>query len=270
MAIIRKVRNERSVSLFTQVGNVELPPSVVVDMYEKLTDDKLLDIQLELQILKDNGAITVIEEDEESELKAGGIATQTGDLTINGTIIGVKDNGTAFRVKGLQHTSEGSAQVQSYTGIFNNDGYDGIGTLKTRVIMGANVEMDYSLQSPHALILAAVDGTQTDGVIRAFSQNGIEFHARADAEVLSPKRLIIDRTVTGSTGAANTSDINLKANSGSIYINSGVTDGAVVLPKLTAAQRDALTGVAGMTVYNTDTNKLNFYNGSAWEAVTSA
>lgn len=38
----------------------------------------------------------------------------------------------------------------------------------------------------------------------------------------------------------------------------------------TEAERDALTLVdAGTCIYNTTTNKLNFYNGSAWEVVTS-
>jgi hypothetical protein len=42
-------------------------------------------------------------------------------------------------------------------------------------------------------------------------------------------------------------------------------------PRMTTAQRDAITSVpAGLMIYNTTTNKLNFYNGSAWEAVTSA
>jgi len=42
-------------------------------------------------------------------------------------------------------------------------------------------------------------------------------------------------------------------------------------PRMTTVERDAITSVpAGLTVYNTTTNKLNFYNGSAWEAVTSA
>ena len=42
-------------------------------------------------------------------------------------------------------------------------------------------------------------------------------------------------------------------------------------PRMTTGQRDAITSVpAGLTIYNTTTNKLNFYNGSAWEAVTSA
>lgn len=40
--------------------------------------------------------------------------------------------------------------------------------------------------------------------------------------------------------------------------------------RMTTAQRDALTPTAGAAIYNSTTNKLNFYNGTAWEAVTSA
>tara|TARA_B100000085_G_C18185781_1_gene367532 strand:+ start:329 stop:496 length:168 start_codon:yes stop_codon:yes gene_type:complete len=39
------------------------------------------------------------------------------------------------------------------------------------------------------------------------------------------------------------------------------------LYKFTNAERDALTPVAGMIIYNTDTNKLNFFNGTNWRVV---
>ena len=42
-------------------------------------------------------------------------------------------------------------------------------------------------------------------------------------------------------------------------------------PRMTTTQRDAISSPAtGLMIYNTSTNKLNFYNGTAWEAVTSA
>ncbi len=44
----------------------------------------------------------------------------------------------------------------------------------------------------------------------------------------------------------------------------------MIPPRYTTTARDALSPVAGDMVYNTTTNKLNFYNGSAWEVVTSA
>jgi hypothetical protein len=46
------------------------------------------------------------------------------------------------------------------------------------------------------------------------------------------------------------------------------TSKAFIPPKMTTAQRDAIgSPVSGMVVYNTSTNVLNFYNGSAWGAV---
>lgn len=43
-----------------------------------------------------------------------------------------------------------------------------------------------------------------------------------------------------------------------------------IIPHKTAAEIAAMTNKKGLLVYNTDTNKLNFNTGSAWEAVTSA
>lgn len=42
-------------------------------------------------------------------------------------------------------------------------------------------------------------------------------------------------------------------------------------PSMTTTERNAIsTPIAGLMIYNNTTNKLNFYNGSAWEAVTSS
>ena len=45
----------------------------------------------------------------------------------------------------------------------------------------------------------------------------------------------------------------------------------MVLPKVTTTERNNLVGLSsGGLIYNTTTKKLNFYNGSSWEAVTSS
>lgn len=207
----------------------------------------------------DNGAVTGI------KIASGAISSvklASGDLQVPGAIIGYKDNATSARVKGPQAPSEGGADVQSYSGIFYNDAYAGTGTLKTRVIHGANLEMDLEVQSPHQLRIVAVDDSQTDGEVYQASKTGIVFNARADAETASPKQLIIDRVDTGTTGTANTSDVNVKASSGSVHINNGITTGALVVPILTAAQITALTPVNGMVVYNSDTSVHQGYNGT--------
>ena len=57
---------------------------------------------------------------------------------------------------------------------------------------------------------------------------------------------------------------------GVVTYGAAATTGAMRVQSMTTAQRDALTGVAGMLIYNSTTNKLNFYAAAAWEAVTSA
>ena len=42
------------------------------------------------------------------------------------------------------------------------------------------------------------------------------------------------------------------------------TTGAVILPRMTTTQRNALTAAAGMMVYNTTDSKFQGYDGSAW------
>lgn len=75
----------------------------------------------------------------------------------------------------------------------------------------------------------------------------------------------IDDTTIGASSAANGTFSVLEA------ITLNVTGIRFVLPKLTTVERDAIgVPIAGWLIYNTTTNKLNFYNGTAWEVVTSA
>jgi hypothetical protein len=42
------------------------------------------------------------------------------------------------------------------------------------------------------------------------------------------------------------------------------TTGALIVPRMTTTQRDALTAVNGMIIYNTTTNQFNFFENGAW------
>ena len=57
---------------------------------------------------------------------------------------------------------------------------------------------------------------------------------------------------------------------GVVSYSSSTTIGAMRVPVMTATQRDALTAVTGMLIYNSTSGKLNFYAAAGWEAVTSA
>lgn len=73
-------------------------------------------------------------------------------------------------------------------------------------------------------------------------------------------------TSTGNVGIGTTSP-----DADAILDVSSTTRGFLP-PRMTTAQRDAIAAPvpSGLMVYNTTTNKLNFYNGTAWEAVTSS
>ena len=59
-------------------------------------------------------------------------------------------------------------------------------------------------------------------------------------------------------------------NASSVLDLSSTTKG-LLPPRMTEAQRDAIASpAAGLAVYNTDSNQLNIYNGSAWGAVAGS
>ena len=60
---------------------------------------------------------------------------------------------------------------------------------------------------------------------------------------------------------------NIETRSG----NNVAMDNALALKSYTTTERDALSSPqAGWTIYNSSTNKINQYNGSAWEEVGGA
>lgn len=70
-----------------------------------------------------------------------------------------------------------------------------------------------------------------------------------------------------TTGAA----VNTVSPSASAAFQVDSTTKGFLPPRVTTTQRDAISSPAeGLMVYNSSTHKLNFWNGSAWEAVTSA
>jgi len=75
----------------------------------------------------------------------------------------------------------------------------------------------------------------------------------------------------GAVGVGTTAvRCNIDFNSAG-YDGGPTTSSYMILPRVNNTQRNALTGMlSGAIVYNTQTNKLNVYNGSAWRAVTDA
>jgi hypothetical protein len=69
--------------------------------------------------------------------------------------------------------------------------------------------------------------------------------------------------VLGGTGA-NAVKVGIGTTSPQGALDVTSTTGAFIVPRMTTAQRDALTAVNGMIIYNTTTNQFNFYENGAW------
>jgi hypothetical protein len=66
------------------------------------------------------------------------------------------------------------------------------------------------------------------------------------------------------------SALNIHPDTQSISSANVYCDTKLFPPRMTTTNRDLLTPASGLLVFNSSTNKLNFYNGSSWEVVTSA
>jgi uncharacterized protein (TIGR02145 family) len=78
-------------------------------------------------------------------------------------------------------------------------------------------------------------------------------------------------TPTGTPGAAGTQDasgftINTTGApvDPSAILDVSSTDRGVLIPRLTEVQRDAILPAVGLTLYNLNSNAIEFYNGSGW------
>lgn len=76
-----------------------------------------------------------------------------------------------------------------------------------------------------------------------------------------------------ATGGSNDS-ISKMTISGGVTVSAALevqsTEGALLIPRMTSTQRDALTASDGMEIYNTTTSEWNYYNSGAWNTSTSS
>jgi len=220
------------------------------------------------------------------------------DYTVDiGDDLIINTNGSErIRVSGGGNVGIGSSSV-STTRVRIDGSLTGSTTTFLYVDPTVAPDMTSSVRAFMSFIETAANGgtPYTAGSIIHFQADQGTFHA--DSTVPNQYGFYIDATFIGATNnygvrldiPAGTNRWNLycggTANSyfaGAVGIGATVPNAAAALqinsttqgflpPRMTTAQRDAIaTPPAGLMVYNTTTNKLNFYNGTAWEAVTSA
>jgi hypothetical protein len=159
---------------------------------------------------------------------------------------------------------DGSGNVRMT--IYDNGftGFGGLPTTGQRVTIypgdsnGSQLQIANTRTGGHSWIFGAGDNGSSPSIV----PSGGFFFYDINGTGGAATRLVIDGS--GNVGIGTTAP-NAKA-----LVEISSTTKGFLPPRMTTAQRDAITSVpAGLMVYNTTTNKLNVYNGTTWETVTS-
>lgn len=173
---------------------------------------------------------------------SGNSASSTGNITIGGGTTFTQTSGTRNYFNFIDSFSPASGTAIHNRMVFG-------GTLNQTggangITRGIYLNQTVTAVADFRAIEIAAGGTNTKGIYQT------------DATTVNN---FVGGTMFGSTSAPSAV--------AAIEISS--TTKGLLLPRMTTTQRDAITAVAGLLIYNTTTAKLNIYT-TAWEAVTSA
>ena len=165
--------------------------------------------------------------------------------------------GTAFSIVDSANTGRVTVYDNGFTG------FGGLPTTGQRVTIypgdsnGSQLQIANTRAGGHSWIFGAGDTGSSASIVPAGGFFFYDINGTGGAAT----RMVIDGS--GNMGIGTTTP-----SAKSIMDLTSTTKGFLP-PRMTTAQRDAITSVpAGLMIYNTTTNKLNVYT-TAWEAVTS-
>ena len=195
-----------------------------------------------------------------------GAATISGSLSVgnNLTVSGSLNSDVSGNVTGnLTGNVNGNANAAAGISTFNNLSVAGISTftsakINTTLGIGLNASEPFSVNS----------NINNRVFVSASGNVGIKT-TNTDGNTLLVAGSIVGQIIgAGTTIPLSTVDFSL---AGQGLTGSFANKMFMIPPKVTNAQRGNLAGlVSGAMIYNTNLNKLQVYNGSAWETVTSS
>lgn len=121
---------------------------------------------------------------------------------------------------------------------------------------GAGIHLNRGSTANGCLVLYSVDGSFEWFVGTMSGEGGVSDYTIYD-NINSKTRFHIKNS-NGHIG------INTNNPATSALLDLTSTTGALLISRMTTGQRDALTAVNGMSMYNTSTNQFNFYENGAW------
>ena len=195
-----------------------------------------------------------------------GAATISGSLNVGNNLLvtGTIISDVSGNVTGnLTGNVNGNANAAAGISTFNNLSVAGISTftsakINTSLGIGLNASEPFSVNS----------NINNRVFVSASGNVGIKT-TNTDGNTLLVSGSIVGSIIgAGTTIPLSTVDFSL---AGQGLTGSYANKMFMIPPKVTNAQRGNLAGlVSGAMIYNTNLNKLQVYNGSAWETVTSS
>ena len=187
-----------------------------------------------------------------NNLTVGGNGTVSSNLTVTGNLTVNGSNNISIAGKNLDVTT-GHSKVKNLD-ITNNLTVTGIVTTNTSVAIGGTASISrYFNVNADGHVAIGTNFVMTPGTVGLDAR-----HTQAIMGGIGIGRTVLTAAVDFSNAGRNHTDV--------VVDPAAVNRMYMIPPKVTTAERNALTGVvAGATVYNTNTNKLQCHNGSGWQ-----
>ena len=210
----------------------------------------------------------------EGDLEIGGDSANNATLKVLHTGSMASNNvptweNAAFMISGAgaAHDADGPVLAMDNNQIvFSGGKIGGVGPLKGAVAnsYGALTLGGSLYQAPHTTYnnIEIVDNGVNLGSATAFS-GSYPVHISGGRSAGG-----VELRVEGDVSIGDSLALGTSTPYSSAIIDCTSTTKAFLPPRMTATQRDAISSpIAGMVIYNTDDNVLNFYNGTTWGAV---
>lgn len=190
--------------------------------------------------------------------------TTSGSTATDGFLFGIASGGEAqlwnYEASGINLATSNASRMY-----IASNGKVGIGTISPNNIFHIAGTTGTTYQQ---FTNTATGHTAGDGFIVGMLNSGsvlIYNYENQPISFYTNSTHILELAANGSVG------INTASPNASAVLDLTSTTKGLLLPRMTTTQRNAIVSpVAGLAIYNSTTNKLNFHNGSIWEAVTSA
>jgi hypothetical protein len=192
----------------------------------------------------------------------GNYNTASGVNTLYNNTTGV--NNTATGLDALNKNTSGNNNIANgFKALFSNTTADGNVAVGVNTLY-SNVTGNYNTAIGNNALMSNTEGIQNTAIGSAanVTVNNLAYATAigADAKVSSSNTIKLGRTTEDSVVIGQ----NSKVDSAKLAVVS--TTQGFLPPVMTTTQRDAITPVAGLIVFNTTTTKLECYDGTTWQA----